>query len=274
MLTTHVTYCGGDLPGALVELLLGTTVVGSCTTDSTGICTIPIPDAGTYTLRASRLHYTTQEFAASLTCANATRFFTLIAAPGYVNLTTCPEPFAGAPTTLRFALTDYRGTIELDYSTQFGSGTDTTYSYIGCRSFMTRWGRNEDCTGDVYGGDFGVTSAAYYLLSLKCGQFPAVQVQFPACSVFPGLSDPHGCYIRAISAACQPAIPGFGTSLAGTGITSLGAILACPPAFALSTRWVEPIGVIKILYDLPGSSPCDTSTPLPTGAIDVYLSQI
>ncbi len=56
------------MAGVLVEVLTGTTVIASCTSDATGCCTLDIGTAGTYNVRISITGFTTRTQSRVLAC--------------------------------------------------------------------------------------------------------------------------------------------------------------------------------------------------------------
>jgi hypothetical protein len=68
-ITVTVHGCAGALlPGATVTVSLGGVTQGTCTTDASGVCNVPLTAAGTYTVSISAYCFTTQENTVTVVC--------------------------------------------------------------------------------------------------------------------------------------------------------------------------------------------------------------
>jgi hypothetical protein len=126
-----------NIDGVLVEILDGSTVLDSTTSGGGGIAflgTVPIPGAGTYTVRASKSGYTTATASISLTCGGLAKNQTIKLCLSTKTLTftvrtCCPLPGATVAITGDISasgVTDSSGQAVLTVSSPSGCLADIT----------------------------------------------------------------------------------------------------------------------------------------------------
>ena len=134
-----VEFCNSGVPGVLVQVKSGATVIASGTTDATGCVSLNIGSAGTYTVVASLTGFTTVTGSHAMTCGGGTTITFSI------------------PTTL--FLTDSAETVTLTYNV-FSS------TWVGCVSTPVSGAQGQ--TG--IGGICSVTASSFcdILYELSC----------------------------------------------------------------------------------------------------------
>lgn len=143
-----VLGCNGmALAGATVAVSLGGTLVGSGTTNGSGIFCVTILVAGTYTITVSKSRFTSSTTTIAAVCGISpnTTSVMLAAAAGYICVPCCPDPLSTAAKTL----TTTWGVISLPYLGLFTGGPN------GLAANTPVWGGCATISVNAYQADPG-----------------------------------------------------------------------------------------------------------------------